>query len=241
MQSDRLTEDNNFDLTMLANFVHQVVNPLNGVIGTLDNLIDGTIGEERRYQRTLAARAQLEGSVNLLRNLAFLVRSPQALETADKKIVVLPQVIIEAAMYFQEEASNRDVTIDLMDRETQNRCRAHPELVRQVLMNIFDNCTKYSKTSTQVVVNQWIQKRTGTAMITIQNTPAYPIISDDLKRIFNLGFRGENARRAIASGTGLGMYICRQIIEEMHKGSLEVERIKDGLLFTIRIPEGIAK
>ena len=241
MKSDRLNDEANFDLTLLANFVHQVVNPLNGVIGTLDNLIDGTIGEERRTQRTMAARAQLEGCVNLLRNLAFLVRTPQTLETEDKKIVVLPQVIIEAAMYFQEEASNREVTIDLQDRVTQNRCRAHPELVRQVLMNIFDNCTKYTKKSTSVVINQWIQKHTRNAMITVRNVPSYPITHSDLEQIFLLGFRGGNARRAVASGTGLGMYICKQIIEDMHGGSLEVSRDKDGLLFTVRIPGGEAE
>ena len=145
MEKDRLIQEANFDLTLLANFVHQVVNPLNGVIGTLDNLIDGTIGETRRVQRTTAARAQLEGCVNLLQNLAFLVSTPEYLGEEDKKVVVLPQVIIEAAMYFQEEAKKREVTIDLQDRATQNRCRAHPELVRQVLMNIFDNCTKYTK------------------------------------------------------------------------------------------------
>ena len=238
MERNDLDERANFDLTLLANFIHQVVNPLNGVVGTLDNLIDGTIGDDRRSQRTKAARAQLEGCVNLLRNLAFLVRSPQALDVEDKKIVVLPQVIIEAAMYFQEEASNREVSIDLADRVTQNRCRAHPELIRQVLMNIFDNCTKYAKTSTIVNVNQWIQKNTENAIITIRNTPSYPITQNDLDRIFELGFRGGNAKRAVASGTGLGMYICKQIIEDMHNGDLEVQRDKDGLLFTIRIPGG---
>src|SRR4030095_11893812 len=48
----------NFDLVLLANFVHQVVNPLNGVAGTLDNLVDGVITDEkRRDQRMRAARA----------------------------------------------------------------------------------------------------------------------------------------------------------------------------------------
>ena len=240
MENDRLSQEDNFNLTLLANFVHQVVNPLNGVIGTLDNLVDGSIGETRRVQRTKAARAQLEGCVNLLQNLAFLVSSPEHLEEEDKKVVVLPQVIIEAAMYFQEEASNREVTIDLQDRATRNRCRAHPELVRQVLMNIFDNCTKYTKKTTSVLVRQWIQKRTGNAMITVRNVPSYPIAPDDLDQVFNLGFRGSNARRTVASGTGLGMYICKQIIEDMHGGKLGVTNDRDGLMFTIRLPDGEA-
>ena len=241
MTNDRLNEDTNFDLPLLANFVHQVINPLNGVTGTLDNLIDGTIGEGRRIQRTTAARAQLEGCVNLLRNLAFLVRSPRSLDVADKKTVVLPQIIIEAAMYFQEEAGNRDVTIDLIDKHPRNRCNAHPDLIRQVLMNIFDNCTKYSKSGTPVVVKQWVQRRTDNAMITIQNTPSYPINHDDLDKVFELGFRGENAKQAVASGTGLGMYICKQIIEDMHNGSLEVLTDKGNLKFLLRIPMGTAR
>ena len=240
MTNDRLNEETNFDLPLLANFVHQVINPLNGVIGTLDNLIDGTIGEERRIQRTTAARAQLEGCVNLLRNLAYLVRSPRSLDVADKKTVVLPQIIIEAAMHFQEDAGNRDVTIDLTDRNTQNRCSAHPELIRQALMNIFENCAKYSKSGTPVVIEQWVQKRTNNAMITILNTPSYPINHDDLDKICERGFRGENAKRAVASGTGLGMYICKQIIEDMHNGGIEIQTDKGDLKFLLRIPMGMA-
>jgi hypothetical protein len=48
------------DPLLLSNFVHQVINPLNGVVGTLDNLIDGTIRDPgRRQQRLEALRAQL--------------------------------------------------------------------------------------------------------------------------------------------------------------------------------------
>jgi hypothetical protein len=56
---------------LLANFVHQVISPLNGVAGTLDNLANGAIPPEREQQRTRAARAQLEQAILLLRNLAF--------------------------------------------------------------------------------------------------------------------------------------------------------------------------
>lgn len=240
MDLDHLTNRPEFDLVMLSNFVHQVVNPLNGVVGTLDNLIDGTIGDDRRIQRTSAAKAQLEGCINLLRNLAFLVRNPEPSDVVKKGIVVLPQVIIEAAMYFQEEAGNRGISIDLEDRGTQNRCQGHPELVRQVLMNIFDNCAKYSMRDTEVVVRQWIQRRTDTAMITVSSTPSHPISNADMQRIFDLGFRGQNAKDAIASGTGLGMYICRQIVEEMHGGKINVSKERANLKFEIRLPEGVS-
>jgi signal transduction histidine kinase len=85
----------NFDLTLLANFVHQVVNPLNGVAGTLDNLAEGVIKEPaRREQRLNAARAQLEQCITLVRNLAFLAQGTTSSADQAEVKTVLPQVII---------------------------------------------------------------------------------------------------------------------------------------------------
>jgi signal transduction histidine kinase len=91
----------NFDLALLPNFVHQVVNPLNGVAGTLDNLVDGVISDNRRKeQRLRVARAQLEQCISLVRNLAYFAQGFNKLRQDDKKVIVLPQVIIESAMFF---------------------------------------------------------------------------------------------------------------------------------------------
>lgn len=229
----------NLDLTLLANFVHQVVNPLNGVAGTLDNLIDGTIQDDRREQRTIAARAQLERCITLVRNLAFLVSDPSAPLQDEVRIVTLPQVIIESAMFYQEEGASRKISILLEDKRTQNKVRAHPELIRQVLMNIFDNCIKYSKFGSQVTVKQWIQSSTNTAIVTVRSEPERPIDSDEMNKIFDLGFRGSNAKEIIASGTGIGLYICKQLVEIKHGGVLSCQNDKNGILFTIRLPKGI--
>ena len=226
------------DLTLLANFVHQVVNPLNGVAGTLDNLIDGTIGEDRRDQRTKAARAQLERCITLVRNLAYLVAKGAEVDTADFGTVVLPQVIIESAMFFQEQGATRNIKIELEDRRTQNRVFGHPELIRQVLMNIFDNCVKYGKFGSDILVEQWIQANTNNAMIRIRSEPERALDHTEFDKIFDLGFRGTNAREIVASGTGIGLFICRQLIEDMHKGNISVQYDKDALVFTIRIPGG---
>jgi signal transduction histidine kinase len=203
-----------FDLVLLANFVHQVINPLNAVAGTLDNLAEGVIREEyRREQRLRAARAQVEECITLMRNLAFLAHGFARLADEDSKIVVLPQIIIESAMFFQEEGKGKGIEISLSDRQTQNRVSGHPELLRQVLMNIFDNCVKYSENNSTVTVDQRIQKRTNQAIITIRNRSKLPMDPNDVQRIVELGYRGSNAKGVIASGTGLGMYISKQIVE----------------------------
>lgn len=229
----------NFDLTLLANFVHQVVNPLNGVAGTLDNLVDGIIEGPRRDQRLKAARAQIEQCITLMRNLAFLAQGSGGVADQDRRTVVLPQAIIESAMFYQEEGKSKSIEISLKDRRTQNRVNGHPELIRQVLMNIFDNCIKYGKFGSEIAVNQWIQASSGMAVITVRGDSQNPINPSEIEKIFVLGFRGSNARKTLASGTGLGLYICKKIVEDDHNGTLMVQADgSSGIIFTIKLPLG---
>lgn len=225
------------DLTLLANFVHQVVNPLNGVAGTLDNIASGAIKEEsRRSQRLNAARAQLEQCISLIRNLAFLAQGFGGIARSEDRKIVLPQVIIESAMFFQEDGKSKGIEINLTDRKTQNMVYGHPELLRQVLMNIFDNFIKYGKKNSTVEVDQRIKKGTSTAIIEIKGLSEVPVSQDDLKRIGTLGFRGQNARQIVASGSGLGMYICKQIVNQLG-GSMHIESGSMGkILFLIKLP-----
>lgn len=227
------------DLTLLANFTHQVINPLNGVAGTLDNLIDGTIGENRREQRTKAARAQLEGVITLVRNLAYL-SSAQYEAGIPNRLIVLPQVIIEAAMYYQEEAATKRIRIDLLNRADQNKVPGHPEALRQVLMNLFDNAVKYSRVGSTVTIEQWIQSGSNYGIITVRSVPDRHVTESDFSKMFDLGYRGENAKATIASGTGLGLFICRHLMEQRIHGSITIQRDKDGLVFMLKIPNGQA-
>jgi signal transduction histidine kinase len=142
-------------------------------------------------------------------------------------------------MFYQEEGESKRIRISLMDRVTQNRVNGHPELIRQVMMNIFDNCIKYGSFNSTIEVKQWIQSATNAAMITIKGVSKVPIRTDEIGRMFDLGFRGSNARQVVASGTGLGLYICKQIIEKVHFGSISVQADgPDGLLFIIKLPRG---
>lgn len=226
------------DLPLLANFVHQVVNPLNGVAGTLDNLIAGIISDDRAPQRLKAARAQVEHCITLLRNLAFLARAQTEDAAFGAKVVVLPQVIIEAAMFYQEEAETKNIKIKLRDRKTQNSLTARPELIRQILMNVLDNCVKYSKFGSGIYIDQRIQASSGDALIEVRSIPRHPIPPEELPKVFDLGFRGSNARLIVASGTGLGLTICRQILD-LYGGSITVQSEGDALLFTVKVPDGV--
>jgi K+-sensing histidine kinase KdpD len=228
-----------FDLTLMSNFVHQVVNPLNAVCGTLDNIANGDVPVGSIKQRVRASRSQIEYCVELIRNLAFLAEYHRDPEGYAKQhaggITVVPQCLIEAALFFQEMARKKNMKIHLSNREIQYRVRGDSALLRQVFINVFDNCVKYGRQSTDITVNAHIQKTTDDLMIEIINV-GDQVPRDLWERIFEAGFRGENARQLVATGTGLGLYICRSILA-VYKGTITYRaRANSESIFTIRIP-----
>lgn len=240
---DMLNADSSMDLVLLSNFVHQIVNPLNGIAGTLDNIATNVIKNDgRRDQRLRAARSQLEQCISLMRNLAYFAQGFQRITDSERREILVPEQIIRSAMFFQEDAELKGVRISLKENRVPNRVPGHLELLNQVYINIFDNCVKYSSNSSEVEVHQWIQKGSDDLLVTVKNSMKIPLNKAEVGRIFDLGYRGVNARQVIASGTGIGMYICKKIVEEVHGGKLSCELVgNNDIVFTIRLPGAYCK
>lgn len=228
---------------LISNVTHQAINPLNGVIGTLDNIIDGTIPSERRDQRIRSARSQLEYTVSLIRNLAYFAQYGIDSNVTPKfkvnKICVIPQVLIEAAQFFQEQGAAHGIRIEVENRWQQNAVKGDPDLLRQVFMNIFDNFIKYGHEGSLVQIKQWIQKRTDTLIVTITGASVGFSLEED---IFGLGIRGRAAEEKTSAGSGLGLHICKLIVERLFKGNISAFYSRDHgtAEFDIRIPDAFS-
>ncbi|HMW71201.1 MAG TPA: HAMP domain-containing sensor histidine kinase [Cellvibrionaceae bacterium] len=225
---------------LIANITHQAINPLNGVLGTIDNIIDGTISDDRRNQRLGSARAQLEYTITLIRNLAYFAEyggeEPQTKKNS-MKTTVIPQNLIEGAMFFQEQADNKKMKIRVENKHIQNAIKGDPDLLRQVFMNIVDNYIKYGREGCTVIVNHWIQRKTNDIIIKFEGE-SIPFSSDE--NIFGLGVRGKDAEGETSSGSGLGLHICKLIVEKIFGGKISAEYIsgRKSSVFEIRIPNG---
>ena len=229
-------------LLFLANFVHQVVNPLNGVIGTLDNINDGTYKGEVVKQKTNAARAQLEQCVTLIRNLAYLsdfffeVSEKDALRKPREGASVLPQIVIEAAQFFQIAAEKKEMKIELDDSETQYKLNVRPELLKQVFINMFDNWLKYGLSGQTIHVRARANKKDELVIEIVGLSIGFD--NSYAERIFELGIRSPEAREKVAQGSGVGLHICKQIITRALGGGITAEHraAKRETVFRISVP-----
>jgi PAS domain S-box-containing protein len=109
---------------------------------------------------------------------------------------------------------------------------ADPERLREVVTNLFDNAIKYSEkgkvtiglTGNETVV-QFRISDTG------QGIPA-----EDVQHLFQKFYRVDNSATRVIGGTGLGLFICRKIVE-LYNGRIWVDsKIGEGSTFYINLP-----
>jgi K+-sensing histidine kinase KdpD len=117
--------------------------------------------------------------------------------------------------------------------------KGDPAFLKQVFMNLFDNAIKYGEPHSTVDISNWIQKKSGDLIVTVQGKS---IPFDNPDKIFDVGIRAQQAEEKTSSGSGLGLHICKLIVEKIFHGTIKAEYTKAGkAIFTIRLPNGFLK
>ncbi|MDQ2717131.1 MAG: ATP-binding protein, partial [Chloroflexota bacterium] len=112
---------------------------------------------------------------------------------------------------------------------------ADPARFEQVLNNLISNAVKYSPAGGNVTVTIEQNTSAETALISIRDE-GIGIPVQDQPRLFGRFARAENARLLGIGGTGLGLYLCRELVER-HGGRIWFESVEgQGSTFFISLP-----
>ena len=109
--------------------------------------------------------------------------------------------------------------------------------IRQVMMNLIDNAIKYTPKGS---VTLEIKKETHEGHLKISiivSDTGVGLSADAMPKLFQKFARAKNANDANVLGTGLGLYVVRQMVEA-HKGTVRVESEGEnkGSRFIVEIP-----
>ncbi len=107
-----------------------------------------------------------------------------------------------------------------------------PERMREVITNLFDNACKYTD---QGKVSLGLTGNDNVVQIYIRDT-GHGIPPEDIPHLFQKFYRVDNSATRTIGGTGLGLFICRKIVE-LYKGRIWVESVLgQGSTFYINLP-----
>ncbi len=94
-----------------------------------------------------------------------------------------------------------------------------PDKVKLVITNLIDNAVRYTSEKGKVVVS--LEKNDNNIEVSVEDS-GIGIPEDQKERIFTKFFRASNAVRTETEGSGLGLFICKNIIEA-HDGEVWFE------------------
>jgi len=221
----------------IACLTHEIRTPLTGVIGVAQMLMGGLAGqlseEQRRFVDKICASGEhLLELVNRTLDLSAMSagKLEVELEVVDQVPLAGQAVAVAAAM-----ALERRQSMELfVSGGYRPWAKGDPLALRQVLMNLLGNACKYAHEGSRIVVSV-CPDRTGFARVSVADDgPGIP--PDKLERIF-VPFERAGDGRDVRAGSGLGLPICRKIVE-LHGGDMWVCSEKGwGTLFgfTVRL------
>ncbi len=101
------------------------------------------------------------------------------------------------------------------------------------ISNLIDNAIKYNVSGGRITVG--VSKKNNSVQVSVKDT-GIGISEDDLPNLFSKFFRAKNVEKFVVGGSGLGLYLVKNIIEE-HGGNVWVESVLDrGSTFYFTLP-----
>jgi PAS domain S-box-containing protein len=130
-------------------------------------------------------------------------------------------------------ADRDDISIDLAGGDVLAAVVADEDRLRQVLINLVDNAVKYSPDGGSVLVE--IEPLENSVRIGIRDQ-GIGIPSTEQQRIFGKFYRVDPQLSRGVGGTGLGLYICRELVRRMQGRVSVISREGDGSTFFVDLP-----
>ncbi|THD60607.1 ATP-binding protein [Phenylobacterium sp.] len=233
---DAAQEANLVKSQFLANMSHEIRTPLNGVLGMAQILAASELNTAQAEQLDVIQKsgATLLSVLNDLLDLSKIEAGRMELEAAPFDIGEVAQ---GAYATFTSMANASGVSFSMtIDEAAAGLWRGDSVRVRQVLYNLISNALKFtSEGEVRVAIDSTPSVSGKDLTLTIRDT-GVGIAPEALATLFDKFVQADNTMTRRFGGTGLGLTICKQIVELMG-GSIAVEsQLGEGAVFQVRLP-----
>ncbi len=225
----------------LQNVSHQLVAPLNAIKWHIENLTHGRVSIERGKKVLRSVYSQATVAVHLAKNFALMsnLEADHTLIALREPLqpVNLCQLLVNLADDFQPQGWDKEVDISVENQplNTAPAVLVIKPLISQVFSNIIENAVKYSAPRSEITVVGSYDSVQDTVTVHVQND-GIRLKTEEVDRVFERGYRSQEAKSAYPAGTGFGLYIAKRIVA-IHEGKISCAvEPKGSVVFSVTLP-----
>ena len=215
---------------------HQLRTPLSAIKWSLRVLLDGDLGSLGEKQKDLVLKTfdSNERMIRLINDLLNVARIEEGKYLYQPSLHQIEEIVRSMIQSYKAETKRRGVVLTLkVEDKIMPKVLLDEEKIRLVLQNLLDNAMRYTATGGEVTVV--LSCDTKEVRIAVRDN-GMGIPQNQQQRVFEKFFRATNAKRVDTDGSGLGLYLVKNIIEA-HKGRVWFESKEGkGTTFTFTLP-----
>lgn len=217
--------------SLVSTVSHELRTPLTMIQGFAELLLSRDVGEGQRREALEHIRVSAERLSRLIGDLLSVSRIESGRLAPHPVPLPLRPALEEAIAPFAD--SRR---VNLRVEESAERIVADRDMLVQVATNVVSNAIKYSPAGEPVDVTA--QRRDGLVEVSVRDR-GIGMSPEEVKRLFQKFSRSDRPEVRSAGGTGLGLYITKQLLEAQG-GGIRVETEEGtGSTFTFFLPAGV--
>lgn len=229
MERERLEKDKR---DMIANISHDLRSPMTSIRGYVQGIKDGMAKDPEvfnEYLETIMLKTDM---------IELLIKDLNEIYTMDQKIaefkyerINLKHFLIDCVEELSFDFKESDASLNLREVGNHIFVDIDPQKMRRVIVNILNNASKYRGKNNLKVDIGVMSNREEAVIYFADNGMGVEFSSVD--KIFDRFFRGDKSRNLDQPGSGIGLSICKDIVEA-HGGRIWAES-RPGVGTTINI------
>jgi len=214
----------------MADIAHELRTPVAILKGEVEALADGIRPADERMSASL--QEEIDQLSTLIDDLQTLALSDAGALDIRKEPVDLGGLISQSVALFRERLDSRGIVVDLLLDESIT-IPADQHRLRQLLHNLLENSFRYVQDNGQVRFT--LSPADGTVQLLLEDSGP-GLETEQMDRLFDRFYRVEGSRSRSLGGSGLGLSICKNIVEA-HGGNIRAETsVMGGLKIVICLP-----
>ncbi len=237
--NERLKEVDQLKSEFLSLATHQIRAPLTAIKGYASLILEGDYGEvsEPVFKAVDVISKSCQNLVMIVNDFLNISRIEQGRMKYDLSEFDLRAITEQVLTELKPNIENAGLTCTCVGSAEQHMpvmVYADSGKVRQVIGNLVDNAIKYTP---QGGITVDVSHHDAMARLTITDT-GIGIAKEDIGKLFNKFTRAKDANKTNVIGTGLGLYVAKQMVEAQGgKIWIESDGVGKGTTFIVELPQ----